>query len=344
MSAQKKLSRRNFIKYMGLGASAAAVWGQTSFASAQESSEEPKSPIYFALNMSKVVNSQESFELMRRVGPKVCITTASHPGFVGFQANYQIGILPIAGRYGGGKIHMEKELNPIRNYQYTMWKRWEDHDDFHEKYFDTVFELCSKCLSMVIEGPWEPVYRLVKAKMPQVRSMGDITELAADIQKQKEFIRFATPSRCVAITEHTVFPGKEKAFEDGVTETLESLSDSTGFLGYMVLKQMGVCAFGSFMMDPASMVEALKTLGANPPKNPQPLFKTPDAMPYPPEYIIHTEWDSPELAQLGFAKVLVNHKIRKIHDEGVMANVMRGPYIMFFQPMMEEPGWRSMLS
>jgi hypothetical protein len=51
-----------------------------------------------------------------------------------------------------------------------------------------------------------------------------------------------------------------------------------------------------------------------------------------------------ELAQLGFAKVLVNTGIRKIHDDGVMAHLIRGPYIMFFQPMMEEPGWRSKLS
>jgi hypothetical protein len=50
-----------------------------------------------------------------------------------------------------------------------------------------------------------------------------------------------------------------------------------------------------------------------------------------------------EMAQLGFAKVLVNHTIRKIHDDGVMAHLIRGPYIMFFQPMMEEAGWRSFL-
>jgi len=68
---------------------------------------------------------------MKKVGPRVCVTTATHPGFVGFQANIQTGILPLAGRYGGGKVHMEKELNPIRNYQYTMWKSWEDHDEFH---------------------------------------------------------------------------------------------------------------------------------------------------------------------------------------------------------------------
>ncbi|MDO9529105.1 MAG: sulfur oxygenase reductase family protein [Syntrophales bacterium] len=301
------------------------------------------SPIYVALNMSKVANNEESFELMHRVGPRVCITTATHPGFVGFMANFQTGILPLAGRYGGGKIHMEKELNPVRNYQYTMWKDWQDHDEFHEQQFDRIFELCGSCLGMVIEGPWEPVYRIVKAKMPSIRSMGQISDLGQDMLQQKDFIRFATPQRCVAIAEHTIAPGKETAFEEGAIETMEALSDSTGFLGYMILKQIGVCALGSFMLDPISMGESLQTLGANPPKNPKPLFKTLEAVPSPPEYLIHSEWDAAEMAQLGFAKVLVNHKIRKIHDDGVMAHLIRGPYIMFFQPMMEEPGWRSLL-
>jgi hypothetical protein len=52
---------------------------------------------------------------------------------------------------------------------------------------------------------------------------------------------------------------------------------------------------------------------------------------------------SSEIAQLGFAKVLVNHEIRNIRDKGVMAHLIKGPYIMFFQPMMEEPGWRKHL-
>jgi len=338
------MNRRNFMKLAALAAGSAAFAGKVPLARAQKAGEEPESPIYLALNMSKVANNEESFRLMHKVGPRVCITTASHPGFVGFQANIQTGILPLAGRYGGGKVHMEKELNPIRNYQYTMWKRWEDHDQFHVQQFDRVFELCGSCLGMVIEGPWEPVYRIVKAKMAPIRTMGQITDLAGDIQQKKEFIRFATPRRCVAMAEHTVMPGKEKAFEQGAIATMEALSDSTGFLGYMILKQIGVCALGSFMMDPKSMSESLQTLGANPPKDPKPLFRTPDAMPSPTEYLIHSEWDAPELAQLGFGKVLVNTKIRKIHDDGVMAHLIRGPYIMFFQPMMEEPSWRAMLS
>lgn len=341
---QTAMNRRSFIRLAALAAGTAALGGKVSFAREEQPSNEPESPIYLALNMSKVANNEESFRLMHKVGPRVCITTATHPGFVGFQANIQTGILPLAGRYGGGKVHMEKELNPIRNYQYTMWKRWQDHDEFHMQQFDRIFELCGTCLAMVIEGPWEPIYRVVKAKMVPIRSMGQIVDLAGDIQQKKEFIRFATPRRCVAMAEHTVMPGKERAFEQGAIATMDAISDATGFLGYMILKQIGVCALGSFMMDPQSMGEALETLGANPPKNPRPLFKTPEAMPSPPEYLIHSEWDAAELAQLGFAKVLVNHRIRRIHDEGVMAHLIRGPYIMFFQPMMEEPGWRSMLS
>ncbi len=344
MEKSKGLDRRHFMKMAALAAGSAAFAGKISFAGAQQPAKAPESPIYLALNMSKVSNDEESFRVMKKVGPRVCITTATHPGFVGFQANIQTGILPFAGRYGGGKVHMEKELNPVRNYQYTMWKTWEDHDDFHLQQFDRVFELCGSCLGMVVEGPWEPVYTIVKARMAPIRSMGQIADLAGDIQQKKEFIRFATPRRCVAIAEHTVMPGKEKAFEEGAVATMEALSDSTGFLGYMILKQMGVCALGSFMMDPRSMAESLQTLGANPPKNPKPLFKTPDAMPAPPEYLIHSEWEAPEMAQQGFGKVLVNRKIRKIHDQGVMAHLIRGPYIMFFQPTMEEPGWRSYLS
>jgi len=239
---------------------------------------------------------------------------------------------------------MENVLNPVRNYQYTMWKSWKNHDEFHAQQFSRIFELCTSCLEMVVEGPWEPVYSVVYAKMPTVRSMGQIADLGKDFIQQKDFIRFATPQRCVAIGEHTVAPGREEAFEKGAIETMEALSDSTGFLGYMILKQIGVCALGSFMLDPTSMAETLQTLGANPPKNPRPLFKTLDAVPSPPEYLIHSEWDATEMAQMGFAKVLVNHTIRKIHDDGVMAHLIRGPYIMFFQPMMEEPGWRSFLS
>lgn len=106
---------------------------------------------------------------------------------------------------------------------------------------------------------------------------------------------------------------------------MEALSDSTGFLGYMVLKQIGICALGSFMLDSVSMAETLQRFRAYAPRHLKPLFKTLDTRTSTPEYLIHSEGDATETAQLGFAKVLVNHTIRKIHDDGILAHLILGP-------------------
>ena len=113
------IDRRKFLKLAALTAGSTAFAGKLPTALAQQQNE-PDSPIYLALNMSKVANNEESFGLMKKVGPKVCITTATHPGFVGFQANIQTGILPLAGRYGGGKVpsvaHVRiRDLAPVKD-------------------------------------------------------------------------------------------------------------------------------------------------------------------------------------------------------------------------------------
>lgn len=305
--------------------------------------EGQQSTPIIACSMARITNTPESFATMQSIGPKVCITTADSEGFLGFQSSIQTGILPLSGRWGGGSLHIEKELNPIREIQYTMWESWEIHEEFHEKKFERFFELCGHCLSMVVEGPWEPVYEVVKGHMPPIRGMGQIAGLAADLKREEEFVRFVTPQRCVAFVEHTVLPGREQDFEKGAVETMEAMSDSPGFLGYMILRQIGICAMGSFMFDPESMALARQTLGAHPPPNPKPQFRTPDVKPNPAEYVIHSEWEAVEMARMGFGRTLVNRKIRKIHDDGVMAHLAKGPYVGFFQPIMEEETWRPMI-
>ncbi|WP_319025806.1 sulfur oxygenase reductase family protein, partial [Acidithiobacillus thiooxidans] len=114
-----------------------------------------------AINQSKVANRPESYETMMKVGPKVCITTASHPGFLGFEQLLQTGIHPMAGRYGGGAVDMHETLNPISMFQYTVWKDVKSHEEMHHENFKEIFELCGSCLDMVIEGPWEPYYEVI---------------------------------------------------------------------------------------------------------------------------------------------------------------------------------------
>ncbi|EIJ36933.1 multiple antibiotic resistance (MarC)-related protein [Thiothrix nivea DSM 5205] len=72
---------------------------------------------------------------MMKVVPKVCITTASHPGFLGFEQLLQIVIHPMAGRFGGGAMDMRNSdppLNPMGMYQYTVWKDVHSHEEMHQ--------------------------------------------------------------------------------------------------------------------------------------------------------------------------------------------------------------------
>jgi sulfur oxygenase/reductase len=300
---------------------------------------DTNSPIYIAINQSKIVNTPQSMATMQRIGPKVCTLTANNPGFLGYQANLQTGALPLVGRYGAAKLYMHDELNPVRLYQYTVWDDVESHQDFHRDNFDRMVELCHACSAMVVEGPWEPIYKVVTADMPIIRTPGQL----AAAQQPGEPPRFATPRRTVALTEYSIKPGRAQAFEQGVIATMQAISQSPGYLGSMVLEEIGVSPFGSFMLDPESMMQLHETLGANPPTDPKPLFESSEAASRPTKYLIHSEWETPELAAQGFDLLFVNHDVRTLHTRGVLPHLIRGPYVMLFQPIMEEPSWRGSL-
>ena len=302
-----------------------------------------------AINMSKVANRPESYETMQKVGPKVCITTATHPGFLGFEQLLQVGIHPMAGRYGGGALDMHETLNPLGMFQYTVWKDVKSHEEMHYEQFDTIYELCGHCLNMVIEGPWEPYYEIIASDLPPVIGMIDVpNKLGESFSQKKPISKVALASqRIILIGDHWIMDGHEAAFEKGAEETLRWLNaKAPGMIGWMILKQIGVSAVGSFQLDPEGMIKA--TLGANPPKyntnyGDKPLDKPPVPPQKPTQYFVHMEWESPEHAHQGLGKALVNYELRQIHNQGVLAHLARGPYYMLFQPMMEEGCWRELL-
>lgn len=302
-----------------------------------------------AINMSKVTNRPESYEIMEKVGPKVCITTAKHPGFLGFEQLMQSGILPMAGRYGGGSLDMSQALNPIGMFQYTVWKDAQSHEQMHYQQFNTIYELCHSCLDMVVEGPWEPLYEIVASDLPRVIGMTDVPhDLGAAFASDRPVPKVALASqRFVAIGDHWVMDGHERSFEQGARNTLEWLKQrAPGMIGWMILKQIGVSAIGSFQFDPEGMTKA--TLGSNPPKYNTNYGEQPQEIPpipaqKPAQYFIHTEWESPQHANFGLGKTLVNYELLEIHNHGVLAHLDRGPYYMLFAPMMEEGFWRESL-
>lgn len=275
--------------------------------------------LVIAVNTTRISNRPENFETMQKVGPKVCIATASHPGFVGFMALLQTGVIPLAGRYGGAALDMQQSLNPMGMFQYTIWKDVKSHEEMHYQQFNVIYELCHHCLSMVVEGPWEPLY----------------TVLASDLEQTPQ-----TPQTRIVLGDHWIMEGHEESFEQGAKETLAWLKKhAPGMGGWMLMKQIGVSAIGSFQFDPEAMIKP--TLGANPPKyntnyGDRPLDHPPIPAQKPTQYYVHTEWASPELAHSGLAKVLVNHELRRIHNEGVLRHVCRGPYYTVTTPMHAE--------
>ena len=302
-----------------------------------------------AVNMAKITNRPESYETMQKIGPKVCITTASHPGFLGFEQLLQIGVHPMAGRFGGAAMDMrssEPPLNPMSMYQYTVWKDVQSHEDMHHENFDTIYELCGHCLDMVVEGPWEPFYEVTASDLPQLMSMTDVPAVLGESFAEHQPVPKVALSaqRVVVVGDHWVIDGQEAEFEKGVVQTLQWMKENVpGMVGWMVMKQFGVSAIGSFQLDPEGMLKA--TLGANPPAyntnhGNQVHAEPPIPAQTPTQYLVDMEWESVDHAHMGLGHAMVDYELRQIHNEGVLRHLERGPYYMVFAPMMEQGLWR----
>ena len=102
----------------------------------------------------------------------------------------------MAGRFGGGKLDMSQTLNPIGMYQYTVWKDVKSHEEMHYQQFNTIYELCGACLSMVIEGPWEPLYEILQSDLPKVIGITDVPTIMGNrFAQQKSIDKVALASK-----------------------------------------------------------------------------------------------------------------------------------------------------
>lgn len=300
---------------------------------------------YIAINHARVYNAPSSFEKFTTVGPKVCMVTSNNEGFVGFQNHVQIGVFPMGGRYGGAQMDMHETMNPIGLAQYTMWKHWEDHEAMHYDNFDSIFRLCSQCLDMVVEGPWEPLYEIISHDLPENVAMTDVpASLGAAWMAGQPVPAVSLPygQRIIAASDHTVVPGREHDFEQAIVDVMSAFKKVPGFLGYMVLKQIGASAIGSLQLTPGGIHQALQTRGDNPPKDKEGNFKTLEAHQTPQEYLVHMEWSDMNVAMMGISRVVINYQMRQLHDR-VLASLLKGPYVTLWNPMMEDTSWREYL-
>jgi sulfur oxygenase/reductase len=268
---------------------------------------EPKSPLYVAINRVLVNNDPDLMRMMKQASSKMCLATALTPGFKGFDLMKQIGACPMGMRWGASS-DMGDRLSHIWIDQFTYWESWEAHENFHETFEDVVVDTCAKCGDVLLEGPEEPIYRVVYSDLPKLISMNQWLRRSADGESDGYAVDSGKTVTVMAL--HKVRPGQEEEFEAGETATMEKLKESTGMVGCQILKRIGLSTLGSGHATVESLLEKLKnSTGCK-------LQRTADVWEgytVPAEYLVMVEWESLHDAQGGMPHVNVKPELLFIH-------------------------------
>ena len=299
---------------------------------------EPKSPIYVAINRVLIKNDPNLMSMMKQASSKMCLTTALTPGFKGFDLMKQLGSCPMGMRWGASS-DMGDQLSHIWIDQFTYWDSWQAHEDFHETFEDVVVDTCAKCGEVLLEGPEEPVFRVVYSDLPKLISMnqwlnmsqtGDTKGYAVDSGKT-----------VTVMATHKIKPGKEQEFEEGEIQTMSMLKESTGMLGFQILKRIGQSTLGSGHATVESMLEDLKDSSGSKLKRTAEVW---EGYTLPAEYLVMVEWESLEAAQGNMPHVNVKPEILFVHGPKVLDNCLQVPTVRMADSMFREQTYREVLN
>ncbi|MDJ0880796.1 MAG: sulfur oxygenase reductase family protein [Gammaproteobacteria bacterium] len=299
---------------------------------------EPSSPLYVAINRVLVKNDPNLMSMMKQASSKMCLTTALTPGFSGFDLMKQLGACPMGMRWGAS-TDMGTELSHIWIDQMTYWNSVEAHELFHETFEDVVVDTCARCGEVLLEGPEEPVYRIVYSNLPKLISnnqwlkksaVGDTSGYAID-----------SGETVSVLATHRVKPGKEDEFEQGEIETLNLLMESPGMVGFQILKRIGLSTLGSGHATVESLLEDLKDSSGSKLKRTAEVW---EGYTLPAEYLVMVEWESLQYAQSKMPHVNVKPKLLYVHGKNVLDNCLHMPNVRISNSMFSEQTHREVLS
>ena len=299
---------------------------------------EPKSPLYVAINRVLVNNDPDLMNMMKQASSKMCLATALTPGFKGFDLMKQIGACPMGMRWGASS-DMGDRLSHIWIDQFTYWESWEAHENFHETFEDVVVDTCARCGDVLLEGPEEPIYRVVYSDLPKLISMNQWLRRSAAGESDGYAVDSGQTVTIMAL--HKVRPGQEEEFEAGETATMGKLKESTGMVGCQILKRIGLSTLGSGHATVESLLEKLKNSTCCK------LQRTADVWEgytVPAEYLVMVEWESLRDAQGGMPHVNVKPELLFIHGPKVLNNCLHMPNVRLADSMFREQTYREILN
>ena len=301
---------------------------------------EPKSPLYVAINRVLVKNDPALMRMMKQASAKMCLATATHKGFKGFEIMTQMGSCPMGIRWAASS-DMRQEMSHIWIDQFTYWERWQDHEDFHHSFEDVVVDACGKCGDVLLDGPEEPVYRIVASDLPVLISENQMMKRGLANKGNTDGFALDTGRTVTVMAQHIIRPGKEEEFETAEVEVMDMMKETSGMIGYQILKRIGLCGLGSGHATTASMLEDMKD-----PSGPKlvPAAETWEGYTLPAQYLVMVEFDSLEAAQRGMPHVNVDQKILYIHGPKVFDNCIRLPSVYISSSMFSEHTYREVLN
>lgn len=298
---------------------------------------EPESPLYVAINRVLVENDPNLMRMMKQASSKMCLATALTPGFRGFDLMRQVGSCPMGMRWSAA-ADMSETLSHIWIDQFTYWESVEAHEDFHETFEDVVVGACAQCGNVLLDGPEEPVYRIVKSDLPKLVSMNQMMQL----NREGKGSGYAVDSgeTVTVLATHHVRPGKEAEFEEAEVQTMEMLKETAGVVGYQILKRIGVSTLGSGHATVESMMEDLKDSSGSKLRRTAEVW---EGYSLPVEYLVMVEWENLRAAQRGMPHVNVKPEILFVHGPKVLNNLIRLPTLRISESMFTEHSFREIL-
>jgi len=299
---------------------------------------EPKSPLYVAINRVLVKNDPNLMSMMKQASSKMCLATALTPGFKGFDLMKQVGSCPMGMRWDAS-TDMGDALSHIWIDQVTYWDSWEAHEAFHETFEDVVVDSCAKCGNVLLEGPEEPVFRIVHSDLPKLISnnqwqkknaAGEAGNLAID-----------SGETVTVLATHRIRPGKEDEFEEGEIATMNMLKESPGMIGFQILKRIGFSTLGSGHATVESMMEDMKDSSGSKLKRTAEVW---DGYTIPAEYLVMVEWESLAFAQRNMPHVNVKPELLFTHGPKVLDNCLHMPTVRMADSMFSLQTYREILA
>ena len=278
--------------------------------------------------------------MMKQASSKMCLTTAMTPGFAGFDLMRQIGACPMGMRWGAHS-DMSESLSHIWIDQITYWDSVDAHELFHETFEDVVVEACAKCGEVLLDGPEEPVYRIVHSDLPKLVSRTQMLKRGFGNDGDTKGYALDTQETVSVMAQHIIRPGKEEEFEQAEVQVMNMLKETSGVIGFQILKRIGISTLGSGHATVESMLEDMKDSSGTKLKRTAEVW---EGYTLPAQYLVIVEFDNMHAAQTGMPHVNVKPELLFIHGPKVFNNCVRLPSVYISGSMFAEQSYREILN